>query len=373
MAVPDIATLRMGLGFAGLLSLAVTVALWWSPSRVSGTGQWLLAALLSTLAYLLPPAVQWRSPDLGIAVNCGLTLSAMLFMLDGALALRGFGHSARRRMPVIMGCLAALALMLVSAGLPWLRVVLHDGLACLLLGATALVLLWRAPRWSRLPAGGMALLSLVLGLMFLWRGMGLLAAGLELGGADTRTPPWLLAANLAWALGWAALLPALVAAAAGDYLRQQAERDILTGLASRSAFLSQARLVPERRDGLLLLGLEGLRTVNGSLGHETGDRMLAAFATRLREAVGEGTLTGRLTGGQFALLLPGLQGRAELMAAADRLRSALSVPLIIGDLVHAPEFTLGTALAPDDGKSVERLLEAAERAMFRVRAAQEAG
>ncbi|MFY8092595.1 MAG: diguanylate cyclase domain-containing protein [Niveispirillum sp.] len=373
MEAPDIGTLRLCLGFAGLLSLLVMAALWQARGRVPGTGSWLVAAIMSALAYLLPPAVQWPRPDLGIAINCSLTLSAMLFMLEGSLALRGFGDAARRRLPVVSLCLAILALMLISAGRPWLRVALHDGLAFLLLTATALTLVWRAPRWSWLPAGGMAMLFVALGLLLLWRGLGLLATGMDLGGADTRMPPWLLAATLAWTLGWTSLFPALVAATEGESLRQQAERDTLTGLASRTAFLRLAGVGADRQHGLLLLALEGLRTLNSSLGHGTGDRMLAAFAVRLREAAGPGTLAGRLTGAQFALLLPGLSDRADLLAAADRLRTALSVPLVIGDLVQIPEFTLGAALAPEDGKSVERLLEAAERAMFRVRAAQRTG
>lgn len=373
MGVLDIGTLRLGLAFAGLLSLLVMAALWPARARVPGTGSWLVAALLSALAYLLPPAVQWARPDLGIAINCGLTLSAMLFMLHGTLALRGFGDADRRRMPVVTLCLAILALMLVSAGRPWLRVALHDGLAFLLLTATALALVWRGARWSWLPGWGMATLFTALGFMLLSRGAGLLVTGMDLGGADTRTPPWLLAATLAWTLGWTALFPALVACAEGESLRQQAERDPLTGVASRTAFLRQAGAGTDRHHGLLLLGLEGLRTLNSSLGHGVGDRMLAAFADQLRLAAGPDALVGRLTGAQFALLLPGLPDRAALVAAADRLRAALSVPLVIGDLVQTPEFTLGAALAPHDGKNVERLLEAAERAMFRVRAAQRAG
>lgn len=373
MGVPDIGTLRLGLGFAGLLSLLVMAALWPARGRVPGVGAWLVAAALSALAYLLPPAVQWRRPDLGIAINCGLTLSAMLFMLHGSLTLRGIGDAARRHLPVVTLCLAILALMLVSAGRPWLRVALHDGLAFLLLMGTALALVWRAPRWSWLPGGGMAGLFMALGLLLLWRGLCLLVTGMDLGGADTRTPPWLLAATLAWTLGWAALFPALVAAAEGESLRQQAERDMLTGLASRTAFLRRAGAGMDRHHGLLLLGLEGLRTLNSSLGHGVGDRMLSAFADQLRAAAGPGALIGRLTGAQFALLLPGLSDRAALLATADRLRLALSVPLVIGDLVQTPEFTLGAALAPEDGKNVERLLEAAERAMFRVRAAQRTG
>ncbi|OYQ31511.1 hypothetical protein CHU95_20410 [Niveispirillum lacus] len=373
MGAADIATLRLGLGYTGLLSLLVTATLWQARARVPGTGAWLMAALLSAIAYLLPPAVQWARPDLGIAINCGLTLSAMLFMLDGSLALRGFGDAARRRMPVVTLCLAILALMLVSAGHPWLRISLHDGFAFLLLMATALTLVWRAPRWSWLPAVGLGVLFATLAMLMAWRGLNLLITGLDLGAADTRMPSWLLAATLAWALGWTGLFPTLVAATEGESLRQQAERDTLTGVASRTAFLSQAEVVSDRQYGLLLLGMEGLRTLNSSLGHGMGDRMLSAFAARLRDTAPPGTLIGRLTGAQFALLLPGLSTRADLMVRADGLRLALSIPLVIGDLVQTPEFTLGAALAPEDGKNVERLLEAAERAMFRVRAAQRPG
>ncbi|MFV3130520.1 diguanylate cyclase domain-containing protein [Niveispirillum sp. KHB5.9] len=369
MGQPDVATLRLVLGFAGVLSLAVMAVLRHAGGRGDGTGQWLAAAVLSVTAYLLPPAVRWSRPDLCIAVNSGLTLSSMLLMLEGALVLRGFGDAGRRRVPVTMACLGILALMLVSAGRPWLHVVLHDALACLLLVGTGMVLAWRAPRWSWAAAGGMGLLFAGLGLLYLWRGGGLLLAG---PGADTRMPAWLLAATLVWAMGWTGLFPALAVARERERRREVAERDALTGLASRGAFLRQAVLVPGRQEGLLLLGLEGVRALNGSLGHEEGDRLLAAFAARLREAAGPDMLAGRLTGAQFALLLPGMKDRADLLATAGRLRAALSVPLVMGDRVQVAEFSLGTALAPEDGRSVTGLLEAAERAMFRVRAVAQA-
>lgn len=373
MEQPDTATLRLVLGFVGVLSSLVMLILRQAAGKGDGLGQWLMAALLSAAAYLMPPAVRWTRPELGIAVNSGLTLSAMLLMLDGVLALRRFGDGERRRPAVAMLCLGILALMLVSAGQSWLRVVLHDGLACLLLSGTATALVWRAPRWSWPAVGGLASLFMGLALLFLWRGSGLVATGLDLGGADTRTPPWLLLATLVWAIGWSALYPALVLTSERERSRLLVEKDMLTGLASRKAFLRQARLQSAQPVGLLLVGVEGLRPLNGSLGHEAGDRLLIAFASRLQETVGPAILVGRLTGAQFAVLLPEVRDRATLMAAAGRLRSALSLPLVMGDLAQTAEFSLGAALAPEDGRAVESLLDAAERSMFRVRATQMSG
>lgn len=369
---PDIATLRMMLGFAGLLSLLVTLGLWRVERGAEGTGGWLLASILGLTACLLPPAVIWRQPDLGIVANTSLTLASMVLILEGALAFRGIGTPVRRRLPLLMMVLTIVALMLASAGRPWVRIVLHDGLAALLLWASAGVLAWNAVKGQRAVSGVLALSFMGLGLLYVWRGSGLLVRGMDLGGADTRIPHWLLGASLVWLLVWTAGMPLLLLLRGRERETLLIDRDGLTGLLNRAAFLrdSAAKLTQGQGAGILLLSLDGLRTMNESLGHDAGDRMLRAFADRLcaRGSV-EDALTGRLTGAQFAILLPGMQDRSGLMQATERLRLSLTSPLPVGDIMQPAGYSVGAALYPEDGRTVATLLEAAERSMFKVKAA----
>lgn len=370
---PDIATLRMMLGFAGLLSLLVTLGLWRAERGASGTGGWLLASILGLTACLLPPAVIWRQPDLGIVANTSLTLSSMVLILEGVLAFRGMGTPVRHRLPLLMVVLMIVALMLASAGRPWIRIVLHDGLAALLLWASAGALAWNAAKGQRAVSGVLALSFMGLGLLYIWRGSGLLVRGMDLGGADTRIPPWLLAASLVWLLIWTAGMPLLLLLRGRERERLLIDRDGLTGLSSRAAFLrdSAAKLALGQGASILLLSLDGLRTMNESLGHEAGDRMLRAFADRLcTQGVAENALAGRLTGAQFAILLPGTQDRSGLTQATERLRLSLISPLPVGDIMQPAGYSLGAALYPDDGRTISTLLEAAERSMFKVKAAR---
>lgn len=376
---PDIATLRLLLDFAGLLSLLTALLLWRVEKGAVGTGPWALASGFGLAACLLPPAVMWRQPDMGIAANSSLTLSAMLLMLEGALRFRKIGVAAARRLPLVMGVSGIIALMLMAGVRPWLRVVLHDVLALTLLAGVALVLFRRAPLGQRLVSGVLASVFLGLGGLFAWRGAGILAAGLTLGGADTRTPPWLLAATLAWLLAWTVGMALLVLLHGRERERALADRDQLTGMANRTAFLRDgAVMLPGqggRGAGILLLSLEGLRPMNESLGHAAGDHMLAAFAARLRQAAmadGAAVLVGRLTGAQFALLLPGMADRGALVQAMDRLRLILAAPLVMQDIAQPADYSLGAALYPQDGSGMGALLEVAERAMFKVKAARSA-
>lgn len=372
---PDIATLRMILGFAGLLSLLVALGLWRVERGAAGTGAWLLAATLGLAACLLPPAVIWRQPDLGIVANTSLTLAAMVLILEGALSFRAIGDPAHRRLPLVMAILAIVALMLAAAGRPWIRIVLHDGLAAVLLCAAACVLAWNAAKGHRAVSAVLALSFVGLGLLYVWRGSGLLARGLDLGGADTRMPPWLLAASLVWLLVWTAGMPLLLLLRGRDREIGLINRDGLTGLSSRVAFMRQsaAELVCRggqgQGAGILLLSLEGLRPMNEGMGHEAGDRMLKAFADRLHvQAKAEGGLSGRLTGAQFAMLLPVVGDRAGLMQAMERVRRSMMPPVTLGDVMQSPSFSIGTALYPEDGRTIAALLEVAERAMFKVKA-----
>ncbi len=376
MGQPDIATLRMMLGFGGLLSLLVTLGLWRVERGAAGTGAWLLAAILGLTACLLPPAVVWRQPDLGIVANTSLTLSAMLLILEGALRFRDIGKADHRRLPLVMAIFAILALMLAAAGRPWIRIVLHDGLAAILLWGTAGALAWNAAKGQRAVSGVLALAFMGLGLLYTWRGTGLLARGVDLGGADTRIPPWLLVASFVWLLVWTAGMPLLLLLRSRERERRLVDRDSLTGLSSRVAFLRDSADALLHRGGqgqgagVLLLSLEGLRPMNESLGHEAGDQMLRLFADRLRtEAAAAGAFAGRLTGAQFAILLPATGDRACLMRAIERVRRSLIPPLVLGDLLQPASFSMGTALYPEDGRSIAALLEAAERAMFKVKAA----
>lgn len=155
-----------------------------------------------------------------------------------------------------------------------------------------------------------------------------------------------------------------------------ARYDTLTGLPNRSAWQEQARIAlcsaARHADifAILFLDLDNFKTVNDSLGHPAGDRLLAMVAGRLSKCVRDEDLLARLGGDEFVALLSRLSNVEEAALVADRMLAALAEPLIIdGHELHLSA-SIGIALFPGDGAEVDTLLKHADTAMY---GAKEAG
>ena len=128
------------------------------------------------------------------------------------------------------------------------------------------------------------------------------------------------------------------ARAATVALARQAYHDALTGLANRVRFADRldaahARAVA-RGDastvGVLVLDLDGFKTVNDSLGHAAGDRLLVEVAGRLLGATRGSDTVARLGGDEFAVLLENVRDDADAIAVADRIIASLQAPFVVG-------------------------------------------
>ncbi len=155
-----------------------------------------------------------------------------------------------------------------------------------------------------------------------------------------------------------------------------ARYDTLTGLHNRSAWQEQARIAlcsaarHQDKFAILFLDLDNFKTVNDSLGHPAGDRMLALAASRLSRCVRDEDLLARLGGDEFVVLLSRLSNMEEAALVADRMLAALTEPMIIdGHELHLSA-SIGVALYPNDGAEVDTLLKHADTAMY---GAKEAG
>jgi diguanylate cyclase (GGDEF)-like protein len=117
-----------------------------------------------------------------------------------------------------------------------------------------------------------------------------------------------------------------------------AQQDALTGLPNHEAFAQAVRSAlsqSSRRDdaiAVLLIDLDGFKAVNDTWGHAAGDRVLVAVAIRLRDAIRDTDLLGRMAGDQFAVLLQDLTDEAAAIHAAERILAALRPPLRFPDV-----------------------------------------
>jgi diguanylate cyclase (GGDEF)-like protein len=149
----------------------------------------------------------------------------------------------------------------------------------------------------------------------------------------------------------------------------QARHDPLTGLPNRRYFTerSDVALAEAAESGgqatMLMLDLDRFKEVNDTLGHQYGDELLRQVAARTAAAVRATDTVARLSGDEFAVLLPGLPLDAAT-ALAERLLASLHRSFVLGDVTVDVEASLGIAVAPEHADTADLLLRSADIAMY---------
>jgi diguanylate cyclase (GGDEF)-like protein len=156
-------------------------------------------------------------------------------------------------------------------------------------------------------------------------------------------------------------------------LESQANTDPLTGLGNLRHLqreLAQMLEMQKRYShpfGLLLMDIDGLKRVNDSQGHQAGDRLLMQVAMALRRSIRSVDVAARIGGDEFCVLAPEQETDAAAQLA-ERLSSAVT------EEVSAPVdppvgLSIGVVSCPEHGTEPEALIDAADRAMYRAKAA----
>jgi diguanylate cyclase (GGDEF)-like protein/PAS domain S-box-containing protein len=160
-------------------------------------------------------------------------------------------------------------------------------------------------------------------------------------------------------------------------LERRASHDPLTGLPNRHAFVERLGQALQRtrrgqnsrnKVGVLFMDLDGFKTINDSLGHEAGDRLLVAVAERLRNRLRNEDVLARFGGDEFAVLLEDTAGTSEAIRVAQRIAEDLREPFTVDDFQVSVNtsigISLGTAQANDNP---EGMLREADSAMYRAK------
>lgn len=156
--------------------------------------------------------------------------------------------------------------------------------------------------------------------------------------------------------------------------------DSLTGLPNRRAFLDrlerevQRAAADARRLALLFVDLDGFKSVNDTLGHDTGDRLLQQAADRLRtvlrpadpvaRAEGDMPELARLGGDEFTVLVLDLADPEDALSAAQRVLASFRKPFVVDGRELALSGSIGIAVFPEDGTDASTLLKHADTAMY---------
>jgi len=160
---------------------------------------------------------------------------------------------------------------------------------------------------------------------------------------------------------------------AEDMIRYQAHYDMLTGLPNRVLFKDrlQSVLAHHQRSGeklaVLFLDLDRFKLVNDSLGHSVGDQLLERVAHRLRDCLREGDTLARLGGDEFTLLLPNVEQAQDAIRVAEKCVKTLSRAFTLEERDLHLGVSIGIAVSPDHGDTVETLIKHADVAMYHVK------
>jgi diguanylate cyclase (GGDEF)-like protein len=159
-----------------------------------------------------------------------------------------------------------------------------------------------------------------------------------------------------------------------ERLYRQAHYDDLTGMPNRQLFKDRLEheIARAGRAGeslaLLYIDLDNFKRVNDTLGHDAGDELLRVVSARLAACVKQSDTVARLGGDEFVIVLGGLPGPEPAAKAAERILAELAIPLEIRKREFRGRASIGIAMFPGDGTTLEELLKNADTAMFRAKA-----
>ena len=150
-----------------------------------------------------------------------------------------------------------------------------------------------------------------------------------------------------------------------------ARYDTLTGLPNRlmlTEALGEAMRYADQwrtRCAFLMIDLDRFKAVNDTLGHLVGDQLLSLVSERLQRLITDNELVGRLGGDEFAIVIKDASDAARVAAVAQNVIDSLSAPYEVDHHTLYVGASVGSALGPRDGATVETLMRSADLALYR--------
>ena len=150
----------------------------------------------------------------------------------------------------------------------------------------------------------------------------------------------------------------------------RAFHDRLTDLPNRwllrETLVEELETAERTREGVavIIVDLDDFKSINDTLGHEFGDRVLQLIAPRLAHALGPRGMLARLGGDEFAAVVPAIHNDVDALRHAEQLLEALQGPCEIDSMVLQVAGSIGVACYPQHGKTVDELLRHADVALY---------
>lgn len=153
-----------------------------------------------------------------------------------------------------------------------------------------------------------------------------------------------------------------------------ANHDSLTNLPNRNLLQDRARqsLIQatrqQQRVGIMFIDLDHFKTINDSLGHHIGDRLLQTVASRIRSCLRDEDTVARQGGDEFIVVLPNIKRFEDVGIVAQKLVMSISAPYALDGTELHTSASIGVAVFPEDGEEVEWLMRNADTAMYYAKA-----
>ncbi len=160
---------------------------------------------------------------------------------------------------------------------------------------------------------------------------------------------------------------------AEEFISFQAYHDLLTRLPNRALFKDRLSiaLTQAAREGhqlaVMFIDLDRFKGINDSLGHTVGDRLLQAVSERLLNCVRKGDTLSRFGGDEFTLLLPEVRDWESAAQVADKILASIRAPFKLDGHEIFVGSSIGIAMFPSAGTSMDALIKNADIAMYRVK------
>lgn len=153
---------------------------------------------------------------------------------------------------------------------------------------------------------------------------------------------------------------------------QMAQHDALTGLPNRRKFQEALveltdTIAPEKYRAVMMLDMDGFKTINDVYGHGFGDALLTVFSERLRQTVGDDGVVARFGGDEFAIISPEISEISDAASLAKRILLRIQDVFVLESRQVTIGSGIGIAIFPDDGYSPAELLRRADIALYRAK------
>jgi diguanylate cyclase (GGDEF)-like protein/PAS domain S-box-containing protein len=156
---------------------------------------------------------------------------------------------------------------------------------------------------------------------------------------------------------------------AEEQIAHLAHYDALTDLPNRVSFRDCLERMlsgsnPSNRLAILYIDVDEFKSINDSLGHHVGDELLKSIASRLRACVGPNDLVARLGGDEFAIVKAGIGKSEKLESFVESIQGAIRSSIDCCGHEVTTDASIGIAVSPDDGSSLDQLVKNADLAMY---------